>query len=369
MGNQLRKSARALDISAVDLFCGAAGLSLGLMKSGIPIAAGIDLDPACRFPFERNIRAKFLEQDVSSLSAKTVAELFGSAKVRVLAGCAPCQPFSGYTTKRRAIDRRWELLLQFLRIVKETCPEIVTLENVPRLAHLPLWKEFVTTLKANGYFVAWDILDVSKFNVPQNRRRLVLLASRLGPINLPMPVRAKPQTVKNAIGNLPAVEAGVPNPIDPLHSSRALTPRNLARIKQSKPAGTWREWPKRMQAACHRADTGRTYPSVYGRMSWDKPSPTITTQFYGFGNGRFGHPKQNRAITLREGAILQSFPVNFQFAPSDARVNFREIGKLIGNAVPPALGRAIGKAIIAHIQEPKRTESGSMSRLDGGNSK
>ena len=349
MGNQKRKRIQALDVSAVDLFCGAAGLSLGLQQSGIPIAAGIDLDPACRFPFERNIGARFLEQDVSTLKSETVIELFGSAKVRVLAGCAPCQPFSGYTTKRRAIDRRWKLLLQFLRIVQETCPEIVTLENVPRLAHLPLWREFVAGLEAHGYFVTWNILDVSKFGVPQSRRRLVLLASRLGPIDLPKSRTQKPITVKKAIGRLPKVTAGVANPHDPLHSSRALTPRNLARIKKSKPAGTWREWPKRMRAACHTTETGKTYPSVYGRMSWDKPSPTITTQFYGFGNGRFGHPEQDRAITLREGAILQSFPDDFQFAPDGVRINFRGLGKLIGNAVPPQLGRAIGDAIVTHI--------------------
>jgi DNA (cytosine-5)-methyltransferase 1 len=338
-------------IAAVDVFCGAAGLSLGLKQSGIAVAAGIDLDPACRFPFETNIGAKFLEQDVASLSAETVATLFGDAEIKVLAGCAPCQPFSGYTTKRRAIDRRWELLLEFLRIVKETAPEIVTLENVPRLAHLPLWRDFVVSLESQGYFVAWDVLNVSKFGVPQNRRRLVLLASKLGPIHLPTPRRGRLPTVESAIGKLPPIEAGVRNLKDPLHSSRALTARNLARIKQSKPAGTWREWPKHMRVTCHKTTSGRTYPSVYGRMSWDSPSPTITTQFYGFGNGRFGHPKQNRAITLREGAILQSFPIDFQFAPKAHRINFRAIGRLIGNAVPPTLALAIGRTIVDHANQ------------------
>jgi DNA (cytosine-5)-methyltransferase 1 len=352
MGNR-RSKAQFCDVAAVDLFCGAAGLSLGLQNSGIPVVAGIDLDPACRYPFETNIGAKFLEQDISTLTAANIATLFGDAKIRVLAGCAPCQPFSGYTTKRRAIDERWQLLLQFLRIVQETAPEIVTLENVPRLTHLPLWQKFVGGLEASGYFVSWDVVDVSKFGVPQNRRRLVLLASKLGPIRLPEPSKRRPPTVEKAIGGLPSVKAGVANSTDPLHSARALTRPNLDRIRQSKPAGTWREWPKSMQAACHKADSGKTYPSVYGRMSWDKPSPTITTQFYGFGNGRFGHPKQDRAITLREGAILQSFPIDFQFAPSGARVNFRSIGKLIGNAVPPKLGLAIGQAIVAHISRTK----------------
>jgi DNA (cytosine-5)-methyltransferase 1 len=350
MPDSQKKSTLCNRIQAVDIFCGAAGLSLGLKKSGIAIVAGIDLDPACQFPFEKNIGSPFLQLDVGSLSIKTVANLF-SSKVRVLAGCAPCQPFSGYTTRRRAIDGRWELLLQFLRIAEGVKPEIVTLENVPRLAHLPLWATFVSRLEAAGYNVSWDVLDAAQFGVPQSRRRLVLLGSRLGPISLPKPTAAKSRTVRSVIGQLPAVPAGKKNSKDPLHSSRALTDRNLARIRMAKQAGTWRQWPKDMRLACHTSDSGRTYPSVYGRMSWDKPAPTITTQFYGFGNGRFGHPEQDRAITLREGSLLQSFPKSFKFAPEGARVSFREIGRLIGNAVPPALGYAIGKAIVDHVSQ------------------
>jgi DNA (cytosine-5)-methyltransferase 1 len=337
-------------IAAVDLFCGAAGLSLGLKDAGIRIAAGVDLDPACRFPFEQNIGAKFLEQDVGALDPATLQKLYGDAPIRVLAGCAPCQPFSGYTTKRRAIDRRWQLLLEFLRLTESLRPEIVTMENVPRLVHLPLWQRFVEGLRGAGYHVTWDVLDAARYGVPQSRRRLVLLASRLGDIRLPSPVGTELATVRTAIGRLPATKAGLPGKTDPLHTSRALTDRNLRRIKASRPAGTWREWPKRMRVACHQNATGKTYPSVYGRMSWDQPAPTITTQFYGFGNGRFGHPDQDRAITLREGAILQSFPLDFKFAPIGGRVNFRAIGRLIGNAVPPALARAIGNEIVRHVR-------------------
>lgn len=336
-------------IAAVDLFCGAAGLSLGLKDAGIRIAAGIDLDPACRFPFEQNIGAQFLELDVGALDPATLQKLYGDATIRVLAGCAPCQPFSGYTTKRRAIDRRWQLLLEFLRLTQALRPEIVTMENVPRLAHLPLWHRFVQGLRAAGYHVTWDVLDAARYGVPQSRRRLVLLASQLGDIRLPPSVGGEVTTVRAAIGTLPGTKAGLPGKADPLHTSRALTERNLRRIRASRPAGTWREWPKRMRVACHQNDTGKTYPSVYGRMSWDQPAPTITTQFYGFGNGRFGHPDQDRAITLREGAILQSFPLDFKFAPAGGRVNFRAIGRLIGNAVPPALGRAIGNQILNHV--------------------
>lgn len=341
-------------IIAVDIFCGAAGLSLGLRSSGIKVAAGIDLDPACRFPFEENIGAVFVEADISTVSGDRVEQLFNGAEIRLLAGCAPCQPFSGYTTRRRAVDKRWQLLLEFLRIVEAVRPELVTMENVPRLAHLPLWEEFVNRLKEIGYHVAWDVVDAAKYGVPQSRKRLVLLASRLGPIELPLPSTRPPATVRSAIGHQPAVEAGKPNGSDPLHTARALTQPNLERIRASQPGGTWRDWPEAMRVSCHRDEKGRTYPSVYGRMSWDRPAPTMTTQFYGFGNGRFGHPDQDRAITLREGALLQSFPADFKFAPKGRRVNFREIGRLIGNAVPPALGRAIGATIMDHVGQASR---------------
>lgn len=338
-----------LDIAAIDLFCGAAGLSLGLKESGIKIVAGIDLDPACRYPFERNIGSRFIERDITELGPTAVGKLLRGKKFKVLAGCAPCQPFSGYTTRRRAIDARWQLLLEFLRIAQGVKPHIVTMENVPRLAQLPLWQCFVRGLESAGYNVSWGILDAALYGVPQHRRRLVLIASRLGKVEMPKHLESDIPTVRTAIGELSAVRAGVPGATDPLHTSRALTAVNLARIRVSRQAGTWREWPAKMRVACHHSPSGKTYPSVYGRMSWDRPAPTITTQFYGFGNGRFGHPEQDRAITLREGAILQSFPLNFEFTDPTARTNFRKIGRLIGNAVPPALGHAIGKAIVDHL--------------------
>lgn len=340
---------QSLGISAVDVFCGAAGLSFGLQQSGIKIAAGIDMDPACRYPFEANVGGKFVQQDIATLGSVEIAKLFEEGSIRVLAGCAPCQPFSGYTTRRRATDGRWQLLLDFLRIVQDILPEVVTLENVSRLVQLPLWNEFTSGLQNSGYHVAWKVIDASEYGVPQNRKRLVLLASRLGPISLPTPIGKKDTTVKQAISHLPKISAGEQSQTDFLHASRALTDLNLARIRSSKPAGTWREWPKELQVDCHKTPAGKTYPSVYGRMSWDKPAPTITTQFYGFGNGRFGHPEQDRAITLREGAILQSFPSDFKFCPKNRKLNFRLVGRLIGNAVPPALAHAIGSAIVSHV--------------------
>jgi DNA (cytosine-5)-methyltransferase 1 len=292
----------------------------------------------------------FIEEDVGGLGGGRVQNLYDDDSIRVLAGCAPCQPFSRYTTGKGDGDERWQLLLDFLRIVDETRPEIVTLENVPGLSRLALWKHFVSSLERCGYHVVWDVLNTAHYGVPQNRNRLVLMGSRLGKIEMPKPHSGRERTVRSCIGNLPPVSAGSSTNDDPLHRSRALTPINVARIRASRPAGTWREWPEDMRVACHQSERGRTYPSVYGRMSWAQPSPTITTQFYGFGNGRFGHPEQDRALTLREGAMLQSFPKNFQFVPRDKPVNFREIGRLIGNAVPPKLGAAIGGAIVHHAR-------------------
>ena len=341
----LRKS----KISAIDVFCGAAGLSYGLQAAGIHIAAGIDLDPDCRFPFEHNIGSPFILKDVSLLKASEVRELFPrNAATRVLAGCAPCQPFSSYTTKRRNVDDRWRLLFDFLRLVQEVRPEVVTLENVPRLTLLSLWSRFLDGLAEAGYKVSWNVVDASLYGVPQSRRRLVLLASRLGPIELPKPRPGPLPTVRSAIGSFPRLKAGDQSKSDALHCTRGLTEPNLRRIRASRPGGTWREWPQEMKVSCHVNGASR-YPSVYGRMSWDKAAPTITTQFYGFGNGRFGHPKQDRALSLREGASLQSFPMDFEFIEEGKKISFNRVGKLIGNAVPPALGHAIGSTIVDHV--------------------
>ena len=334
----------------VDVFCGAGGLSLGLQQAGLEIAAGIDLDPACRHPFEHNIGAPFHRLDVTDVEATDVVAMFGDNPVRVLAGCAPCQPFSGYTTKRRESDDRWRLLMDFLRLVEQVRPEIVTLENVPRLALLPLWAKFVGALEAFGYQVVWKVVDAADFGVAQNRRRVVLLASRIGAIGMPEPLSGPRRTVRDEVATRPPVTAGACDSGDPLHRARGLTAINLERIRIAEPDGTWKRWPEHMRVRCHTEPTGRTYPSVYGRMAWDKPSPTITTQFYGFGNGRFGHPDQDRALTLREGAMLQSFPADFEFVPAGEPIVARTIGRLIGNAGPPALGAAVGRTIAEHVR-------------------
>lgn len=341
---------RAPVVKVVDLFCGAGGLAYGLRAAGLDIAAGVDLDPTCRYPFESNTAGHFEEASVADLESGTVARWFDGADVRVLAGCAPCQPFSTYSQKRKTPDDRWSLLRSFLALALDLKPEIVTMENVRGLAAKPIWTEFVSGLMAAGYYVAWDEVSCEDFGVPQTRCRLVLIASLLGPIEMPTKaVGAVPVTVREAIASLPRLEAGQTDPNDPLHTASKLSEVNMRRMRASKPGGTWRDWPEALRAACHLRTTGETYPSVYGRMEWDAPAPTMTTQCFGFGNGRFGHPAQDRAISLREAAIIQSFPAGYSFVKPKGRLTFAKVGMLIGNAVPPKLGQAIGEVIKAHV--------------------
>jgi DNA (cytosine-5)-methyltransferase 1 len=338
-------------ISCVDLFCGAGGLTHGFVLEGLPVAAGIDMDPACRFPYEANNRARFVERDISKVSIAELKALFGDAELTVLAGCAPCQPFSTYAQRYESDGKagKWGLLYEFARLAEGARPDVITMENVPTVAKHEVFRDFIDTLKRLGYAVWFDVVDSSHYGVPQTRRRMVLLASKHGDIKIVEPTHRSPKSVRRAIGRLRPLSAGEAAPRDKLHVTSTLSEKNLERIKVSKPGGTWRDWPAHLVADCHRAETGRTYPGVYGRMEWDKPAPTMTTQCYGFGNGRFGHPDQDRAISLREAAILQSFPRKYVFVPKDGDLSFKALGRLIGNAVPVELGRAIARSINKHL--------------------
>lgn len=338
-------------IACVDLFCGAGGLTHGFVLEGLPVVAGIDLDPACRYPYVANNHAQFLERDISKVTVNELRNLFGDAQLTVLAGCAPCQPFSTYAQRYEldGKDGKWGLLYEFARLARGARPDVITMENVPTVAKHEVFHDFVDTLKRLGYTVSFEVVDSSKYGVPQMRRRMVLLASKHGEIKMIEPTHERPKTVRQAIGRLRPLSAGDAAPRDRLHAASTLSPKNLQRIKASTPGGTWRDWPRHLVSECHKADSGRTYPGVYGRMAWDKPAPTMTTQCYGFGNGRFGHPEQDRAISLREAAILQSFPRAYAFVPPGGDVSFTALGRLIGNAVPVDLGRAIARSINSHV--------------------
>jgi len=340
-------------VYAIDLFCGAGGLTKGLSQAGIEVKLGVDVDPACEYPYITNNNALFLKKSVEDLEAKELEAAFPKKCIRLLAGCAPCQTFSRYNQKAKPDDGRWWLLQHFSRLILEIGPELVTMENVPGIVEQKVFQSFVHDLKCAKYEIDYKIVNCAEYGVPQQRNRLVLLASRLGPIRLltPKEIRVRSCSVRDAIGHLPPIGAGAVCKSDRMHQSSVLSAINLRRIRASKPGGTWRDWRKDIVANCHKKSTGKTYPSVYGRMDWDEPAPTITTQFYGFGNGRFGHPEQDRAISLREGAILQSFPNNYVFAPKHKPIYKKKIGRLIGNAVPVKLGKAIGKSILSHLMD------------------
>ncbi len=339
----------------VDLFCGAGGLSFGFKNQGFEVSAGIDVDESCRYPYEANIEAPFIRTDVSEVTSERLLELFDPHKIKILVGCAPCQPFSKYNQKND--DPKWKLLKSFGRLISEVRPEIVSMENVPQLMKFrdgAVIKEFINNLSGAGYYVSFDTLFAPNYGLPQSRSRLVLLASLLGPISLPAPTHENHyMTVRQALSILPPLKAGMVDEKDNLHRTGSLSELNLKRIRASSQGGSWHDWPEELVAECHKSETGKGYRSVYGRMKWDRPSPTITTQFFGFGNGRFGHPEQDRALSLREGAILQGFPQDYKFVPAGEKVHLTRVGKMIGNAVPVTLANAIAGAVKSHLKEYK----------------
>lgn len=362
MKNDQVKDSSKRKIYAVDLFCGAGGLTNGLQRAGIKVRLGVDIDAACEYPYSANNSSKFLKKSVEELEANELRRFFRKNGIKLLAGCAPCQTFSTYNQKATDSDKRWWLLRQFSRLVEEIGPDLVTMENVPGLLEQNIFDEFLAMLDREGYSVTHQIVNCADYGLPQHRNRLVLLASRLGDIELlsPNEFGHEKTTVRKAIADLPPLVAGSACSDDPLHQCSALSDLNLQRIKVSKPGGTWRDWPKELVADCHKKASGKTYPSVYGRMTWDEPAPTMTTQFFGFGNGRFGHPEQDRAISLREGAILQSFPPDYKFSPPGSQVCQKAIGRLIGNAVPVRLGEVIGASLQKHVSRAtKRSYRGS----------
>ena len=310
----------------------------------------VDFDPQCEYAYEHNNRARFLNKSVADLTPDDVRANFRPGHISLLAGCAPCQTFSKYNQKATWHDKRWHLLHHFQRLVEAVLPDLVTMENVPRLADQAVFDRFRKKLSELGYSVDFRIVNCPDYGLPQLRQRLVLVASRLGPIAVPAPnPRARRKTVRSVIGNLPPLRAGETDPNDRLHFCAALSPLNLRRIRASRPGGSWRDWPADLVAECHRKKAGKGYGGVYGRMRWDKPAPTMTTQFYGFGNGRFGHPDQDRGISVREGAMFQGFPRDYQFLPPGAPRNISQLGKMIGNAVPVKLGELIGRTFREHL--------------------
>lgn len=339
----------------VDLFCGIGGLTRGLINSGMNVIAGFDIDPTCQYTYEHNNEVEYNTRNIREVNGEEITELYDEGVTRILVGCAPCQPFSQMRFKLRdanAQDEKYNLLLEYGRLIQEVHPTIVSMENVPQIEHTNIFRDFLNILNENGYNVDYRVIYCPDYGIPQTRRRFVLVGSTLGEINIIEPTHNRNDIhVRDFIDNLPPLGAGDIDQNDPLHRSASLTDRNLQRIEASVPGGTWRDWPEELRCACHRRDTGQTYSSVYGRMTWDQIGPTITTQFYSYGTGRFGHPEQNRALSLREGAILQTFPPDYDFIDPDRPFVFGDIARHIGNAVPVRLGEIIGESIIRHLRD------------------
>jgi DNA (cytosine-5)-methyltransferase 1 len=337
----------------IDLFCGVGGLTHGFVREGFKVVVGYDSDASCKFAYEsNNLDARFINKAIEKTTSKEIKSEYKGAQTRILVGCAPCQPFSLYTVKQQK-DEKWKLLWEFRRLIDDVRPEIVSMENVPELTRHSVFEEFVAALREFGYHVSHSVVFCPDYGVPQSRKRLVLFASRLGEIAIIHKTHSKRRwrTVRKAIGRLDPIKAGERSAADRIHQARKLDATNTERIKNTPPGGSWRDWPERLKLACHLKSTGKTYRSIYGRMEWNAPAPTLTTHCTGIGNGRYGHPDQDRAISLREAALLQTFPRKYKFVHPRAKVLNKLVSRHVGNAVPVRLGQVIARSIRKHLEE------------------
>lgn len=341
-------------IEAIDLFCGIGGLTYGLQKTHIKVIAGLDNDGSCEYAYTKNNGSRFICGDITNYDFNAMKSMYSKDSIRVLVGCAPCQPFSSHAYKRnfeiKQGDVRWGLIQHFVRAVEIINPHVISMENVRGIVRTDVFNTFVNDLIKLGYNLDYKVVLCADYGIPQSRFRLVLLGSKIGKIEVPKPTHSpeKHLKVRAVIEKLPQLKHGETDKKDPIHRSQSLAPINIKRIQHSIPGGTWRDWDTRLLPDCYKRESGRTYQNVYGRMSWDKIAPTMTTRFFQYGTGRFGHPMQDRGLSIREGALLQTFPKKYDFGKM---TSIGRMGTHIGNAVPPKLGYVISKEICKHIKE------------------
>lgn len=333
---------------AIDLFSGCGGLTLGLKQAGFRVVGAVDNDNLSVATYKANHPEVFVwEKDISEVKTLTVKRKLGirKRKLDLLAGCPPCQGFSTMRTlngSRVIIDPRNYLIEEFYRFVKDFMPKAVMLENVPGLAYDGRFKAFLEQMSGLGYIGNYDVLNAADYGVPQRRRRLIYLAGYKKKVEF-TPKSKKQKTIKDVIANLPP--AGTSG--DPIHDlPEKRTERILELIKKiPKNGGSRTDLPEEDQLECHKKCTG--FKDVYGRMTWDDVAPTLTSGCFNPSKGRFLHPEENRAITMREAALLQGFPRNYKFSATDNKV---AIALMIGNALPPPLIASHGKAIRKVLQ-------------------
>ncbi len=347
-------------IKAVDFFCGGGGMSYGMKQAGIKVLAGIDYERACKGTYEANVKgAKFIEADVFNLEEKELENILGLRRNDddlLLIGCSPCQFWSIINTDKNKSQKSKSLLVEFERFVKYFNPGYVVVENVPGVLRKKTESgldNFIEWLESANYKVHFEIHNVNDYGVPQNRKRFTLVANRIGEKTIfPEKQEGEKLRVRDVLGihnGFASIKAGNKDVTDFLHTSADVSDLTLKRLKKVKKDGGNRmdfaDDPE-LQLKCF---IGRdsSFKDTFGRLWWDKPSPTITTKFFSVSNGRFVHPEENRALSLREGATLQSFPKNYEFIGT----NKASIARIIGNAVPPEYAKRIGEVIIKNHYE------------------
>jgi len=329
-------------VTAVDLFSGCGGLSLGLKAAGLNVLAGVEIDAKAAATYRANHSDVCLfQRDIDHLDP---AELMISVALKrgeldLLAACPPCQGFSRIRTRngaRTAEDPRNELALRFLAFALALYPKHVLLENVPGLLNQRVWRAIVSGLESAGYQLTHSVVDASNYGVPQRRKRLILLGSRISKPFIPKPIDGK-VTVRSALGQINDAMG------DSLHNLRPAHSLAVRSIIRSVPVdgGSRRDIPEHLRLACHKKTDG--FGDVYGRMRWDDVAPTITSGCINPSKGRFIHPQEDRAITLREAALLQGFPVSYRF---DTGMGKESLALMIGNALPPAMIEAHAKVLV-----------------------
>lgn len=355
-------------MGVIDLFSGCGGSALGFQQAGFDIKVAVDIDKNASESFKANFPdCAVFPSDISYLSGKELLKAggFKNGKQVVLIACPPCQGFSSARrNSQRLTDPRNKLIYEFLRIVEEIKPLAFVLENVPGLATgigKPLFLQILQKLHELGYQTVYDVVNTADYGVPQRRKRLVLMGTNNSDIRLSFPSKTNIDpatsddlpawnTVREAINDLPKIQAGEKHPDDAMHASASLAEINLKRLMLTPHDGGDRtSWPDELVLECHRNTKG--HKDVYGRMRWDQPSPTMTGGCAMISKGRFGHPEQNRAISLREAARLQTFPDDFKFIG-----NFGQIAEQIGNAVPPLLAKRAADALLKSMNELKTTK-------------
>jgi DNA (cytosine-5)-methyltransferase 1 len=332
-------------IKVVDFFCGAGGMTRGLLDAGLLVLAGIDNDGRLRQTYEtNNTPSRFVCEDVRKLDVRALRHRLGIQKrdTVVYAACTPCQPFSSLNRGAKEDDRK-ELLLAFGDLVVQAPPDLLIVENVPGLHHVygrDVQQRFLAQIRSVGFSDALiECLDAADYSVPQTRKRFIMIASRIGKVR--KPVRgAKRMSVRDAIAAYPPITHGEESKAVLNHVARRLMDHHLAIIRAVPTDGGSRSdvSDHSILLSCHR-ERPKVHKDVFGRMAWDKPAPTMTGRCTDVYCGRFVHPEQDRGISLREAAALQTFPDDYEFHGT-----FFHIAGQIGNAVPVRLAKKLGQA-------------------------